>query len=244
MKKNIIHVLPGDTLTEKFKETEIEGEIIICRECLVEGDLMAQSEDDFWNVRAAFLKSVYGESEEKYFREVVDEFKKLENLAPAAEVNLWFEYELFCQANLWFCLSMLSNKDYEIYRLAPVTREENEIWKGFGGMQANELKECFNRRMKLSKADVQLGKNLWQAFSLRDETELKFLSRERSNTFPKLQEVCEAAIEIKTRPKETLREIKADGLTDFKKEIFPEFSRRAGVYGFGDSQVERILQEI
>ena len=63
------------------------------------------------------------------------------------------------------------------------------------------------------------------------------------NSFPYLKQVCRAEIEKKTRPKEVLRKITADEKKDFA-EIFSEFSNQAGVYGFGDSQVKRIMQEI
>jgi hypothetical protein len=40
-----------------------------------------------------------------------------------------------------------------------------------------------------------------------------------------------------------LQEIISNGKTDFAAEIFPAFTAAAGVYGFGDSQVKRILAE-
>ncbi len=38
-----IHVLPGDSLVETFNKSDIEGEIIGCRECLIEGDAQAKN---------------------------------------------------------------------------------------------------------------------------------------------------------------------------------------------------------
>ena len=32
-----LHVMPGDSLTDNFKQTGIEGEIAVCRECLIAG---------------------------------------------------------------------------------------------------------------------------------------------------------------------------------------------------------------
>ena len=76
-----IHVLPGDALTENFKKTKIDGEIIVCRECLVEGDVKADSLEDFWQARAAFIEESYGETREKYYQNVAGEFEKLKNFA-------------------------------------------------------------------------------------------------------------------------------------------------------------------
>ena len=235
------HVLAGDALATDFKNAGIEGESVVCRECLVDGDVRAESLEDFWRVRAGFIKSDYGEPEEKYFARVVSEFEKVTNLAPGAEVNLWFEYELFCQVNLWFCLWLWRDKKVEFYRVAPVVRNEREIWKGFGRLSDIELKECFKRRIKLDETDVQLGGRLWEAFSSGDNRSLKLLSENESKSFPKLKEVCQAAIEIESRPKEKLQEILSTGETDFK-EIFKQFVETEGVYGFGDAQVKRIMR--
>lgn len=238
-----VHILPGDSLTEKFKETKIEGKIVVCRECFIDGNLQAASLDDFWRVRAKFIKETYGESDESYFETVAAEFCKLETLADGSQINLWFEYELFCQANMWFCLWLLRDKNFEFYRVAPVVRDENDLWKGFSDLSPDDLKKCYKRRLKFTKDDIQFGKELWSAFSGRDFENMKLLSERKSDCFPYLKKVCEAAAEMKSRPKKTLEKIISDGEKDFAK-IFKKFIEREGVYGFGDAQVKRILQEL
>jgi hypothetical protein len=238
-----IHVLPGDALAEKFNQAVIGGEVVVCRECLIEGDVKAENLNDFWAMRADYIKAVYGEIEEKYFQDVVAELSKLKNLAPGAEINLWFEYELFCQTNMWFCLNLLSESEAIIYRVAPVTRKDNEIWKGFGNLSAEELQNCFAQKIRFEKEDVTLGVNLWNAFQDSDYEKLERLAETKSECFPYLKEVCRAEIEKDFRPKTILQEITGKGATDFN-EIYPEFSRRAGVYGFGDAQVKQILQKL
>lgn len=240
-----VHVLPGDALAAEFAETGIGGETIVCREALVDGDVSAASLDDFWRVRARFVEKNYGEAPEKYRAGVIAEFERLQDLAaaPAAEINLWFEHELFCQANFWFCLAFLSESGAKIYRVAPVVRNENDIWKGFGGLRAADLEKCFAGRIALSPADVRRGADLWRAFQTGDFELLEKLSETESAAFPHLEEVCRAAAEKGSRPKEVLESIIAEGKTDFA-EIFPAFSARAGVYGFGDAQVQRILAQL
>lgn len=238
-----IHVLAGDALAEQFNYTGIEGEIAVCRECLIEGDVKAENLEDFWKIRANFIKSVYGEPEEKYYEIVAAELQKLKNLAPETEVNLWFEYELFCQTNLWFYLYILRETAANVFLVAPVVREGDEIWKGFGNLSAEGLRQCFLQKTKFEKDDIALGANLWKAYQNFDYEKLEKLSETNSPCFPFLKEVCLAEIEKNSRPKNILREIAENSAADFS-EIFAEFSRRAGVYGFGDAQVKRILQEI
>lgn len=240
-----VHVLPGDALTETFLETEIEGEIVVCRECLVEGDVKAETLEEFWQKRARFIEKTHGGNAETYFVQVAGEFEKLFTEAQrGAEINLWFEYELFCQVNYWFALYLLRDCKTKIYRVAPVVLGENEIWKGFGGLSAADLQGCFASRVEISASDAALGADLWQAFQNADYETLENLSKNESPAFPLLKEVCRAEIEKRTRPREILEEIIADGKKDFAGEIFPAFAARAGVYGFGDAQVRRILAEI
>lgn len=237
-----IHILAGDSLADNFKDANIEGEIVVCRECLVEGAVKAENIDEFWKVRAGFIKSAYGEEQEKYYKTVVSEFEKLNDLSSVTEINLWFEYELFCQTNMWFCLYLLQNTSAKIYRIAPVLKTEENIWEGFSNLNAEDLRKCFAARIGFTADQVSLGANLWKSFQNADYEALEQVSDKKSACFPYLKEVCRAEIEKDFYPREILREIKAQGLTDFTK-VFSEFSNRAGVYGFGDAQVKRIWQK-
>ncbi len=44
----IYHVLPGDVQVEEFRKTGIGGEIIVCRECLIVGDIDAETLPELW----------------------------------------------------------------------------------------------------------------------------------------------------------------------------------------------------
>ncbi|MEQ1924283.1 MAG: hypothetical protein ABL952_17420, partial [Pyrinomonadaceae bacterium] len=56
-------------------------------------------------------------------------------------------------------------------------------------------------------------------------------------------EVVAAAIQQDIEPLEVIRAITSGGETDFGK-IFVEFRKRAGVYGYGDTQVKRLLDQL
>lgn len=239
-----IHVLAGDAIADNFKQADINGETIVCRECLVEGDVNAASLKEFWQIRSKFITNNYGEKEEKYFQNSVGEFEKLRTLATSeTEVNLWFEYDLFCQVNLWFCLYLLKESKAKIFRVAPILRQGDEIWKGFGGLETEVLEKCFAERVKFNDAEILLGANLWKAYQIADFETLDKLSETKSSCFPYLREVCRAEIAKNSLPGRVLRGIMAAGKTDFA-EIFTEFTTQAGVYGFGDLQIKRLMSEI
>lgn len=238
-----IHILPGDALVESFKETNIGGETVVCRECLIDGDVKAVDLDEFWQVREKYLSAAYPKPPGFYRKEVRSEFEKFLNLPEKSEVNFWFEHELFCQVNLWFCLWLLSDKTLELYRVAPIIKNKEDIWQGFGVLDKKELEECFDRRIKFGREDVQLGKDLWEAFCSEDAESLKRLGETDSDCFFYLKEVCAAAIVKHSRPKAVLQKIIARGETDFGR-IFREFNKTEGIYGFGDLQVRSICESL
>jgi hypothetical protein len=236
----IHHVLPGDAIVEEIRKTGIDGEVIVCRECLIAGDADAETLHEFWEQRAHFIMSEYGEDEIEYYDKVAEQLTKLLDLTADDEVNLWFEYELFCSVNMWFCLSLLSETEAAVYRVEPAVLTEDDRWDGFGKLSQADLKKCFGERRKLTRDDIALGSKLWNAFRRNDAVELERLSAVAPPAFPYLAEVCAAAVEKDTRPREIIAEIEFEGKREFD-EIFAEFTRRAGVYGLGDLQVQRLL---
>lgn len=239
----IYHVLPGDSIAAEFKKTNIEGEVIVCREAFIAGPIDADDMDVFWSERSQFVLAEYGEDEIEYHEKVADELAKLTDMTADDEVNLWFEYELFCSVNMWFSLSLLGETGASIYRVEPIGLDVEKRWDGFGQFTADDLLACFEMRTKLSGDETRLGDSLWQAYRHKDSVDLKQLAKNQTPAFPYLAEVVAAAIEQDIQPLEVIRAITSSGETDFEK-IFAEFKKRAGVYGYGDLQVERLIEKV
>lgn len=225
----IYHILNGDGLASKF---DLPGEGIICRETLISGNIKADNLSDFWKLRADFIQDEFGNSD--YFEKVVSEFEKLNFITENDEVNLWFGNDAFCQVNMWFCLSLLFGTPTKVYRIFP----DSEGWD----CNFKDLEKCSANRQPLTIENIKLGADLWKAFSKNDLQSLKELSKTETKTFLKLDEVCLALIEIETKPKEILQEISANNEISFGQ-IFQQFRQKAGVYGFGDTQVRKILEQ-
>jgi hypothetical protein len=140
-------------------------------------------------------------------------------------------------------LYLLRDSKAEIFRVEPIVRNAENLWNGFGGLSEVDLQRCFAERRKFSREDLELGSNLWLAYQNSDFGRLDQLSTTQSACFPNLKEVCKAASEQQTRPRNVLQKIVSDGETDFGK-AFRKFNETEGVYGFGDLQVKRIFDEI
>ena len=236
----IYHVLPGDAVGEVFKNSGIDGQVVVCRETFVTGDLDGDDLEELWQTRANHIDIAYGGDPIDYRESVAGELEKLLEVGDGDEVNLWFEFELFCSVNMWFCLDLLSGSEASIYRIMPVNVSPDDVWAGFGNHEERDLKECFQARLQFSQEDIGTGKSLWNAYRRRDLDEIRRLGSYRSACFPFLKEVCDAAAEIDVRPLEVVKALRSEGMKDIET-IFPDFKKRAGVYGFGDSQVQQLI---
>lgn len=246
----VYHVLNGDSLTERFLSTGIQGEVVVARECLIEGNLTGESLSEFWLARADYLSKTYGEPSDTYLQQVVPEFDKLSKVESGDEVNLWFEHDLFCQANMWFTFSLLPKSDIDVNVIYPLVNNEEHPWWGFGTSQPIHLQQAFDQKIPFDETDKELCLNLWQAYKGGDLDRLKSLATAKSRCFPKLQEVCQAQIDrfpgngSLGRPEAMLKSIIEElGSNDFGT-VFKEFSKREGIYGFGDSQVKVLYDQI
>ena len=247
----IYQILNGDALIKRFLETNITGVHVVARECLIEGDLQGDTLAAFWQNRARYLAGAYPETEEDYYQKVVAEFNKLLSAPTPSEFNLWFGYDLFCQANMWFVISVLHSLpiEKEVFVVYPSFLAPADVWDDFGSATILDLQKAFHNRVPLTNTDLELGNNLWLAFKNNDLLKLAALSQHKSSCFPFLKEVCQAHIDrfpkdgIAGRPERIIRNIMQNISTDFSA-VFVEFSRREGVYGFGDSQVKQLYDNI
>ncbi len=240
------HILNGDALKEQFP-SEIEGEVIIARECLVDGDVKSKNLEELWELRAGFITEFYGDySKEDYFKDTVSEFNKIINIPPGSIVNLWFEDDLFCQVNFWFVSYLLSvyTKDCDVYLVRPNVHTQY----GFGGLSQEELANIFHNKTQLFEIDEIA--DLWKYYKENEIEDLVETARILADKYPFVQEAVQAHIErIPTqnspgRPVESLKIIMEELDTDGFGPIFQEFNKWEFIYGYGELQVRRIYNSI
>lgn len=243
----IYNVLNGDALAYTFREADIAGEIVICREALIDGSLAGNTPEEFWQNRANSLEI----SLDEYLSYSVSEFDKIVNAPDNSIFNLWFGYDLFCQTNVWFILSLIDSTliQKEVYIVYPTFLAEADIWKEFGRADADDLRVSFTNKVRFAYEDFQLAKELWRAYKNQDLLTLAQLGGRKSVCFPYLKDAIQAHIErfavdgALSRPERVLRAILQKGETDFYK-VFGEFSAQEGVYGFGDTQLKPIYDKL
>ncbi|MFT3934516.1 MAG: hypothetical protein QM726_12915 [Chitinophagaceae bacterium] len=245
----VYNILNGDSLAYSFPEAKIEGEMVVFREGLIDGDLSGDNLHDFWQSRARYMNITAAE----YNNTVVKEFEKILNAPDNSVFNLWFEYDLFCQVNMWFVISIINSlpikkKVFAVYT-SYLDKSSKQFWNGFGPAKANELAICYADRVLFSDADIHLGQQLWQAYKDGDLEALNNLSKQPSSAFPYLQEVVKAHVDrfpkdgTKGRPEKVIEDITQNISTDFHK-VFEEFWKRESIYGFGDLQLKSLYDKV
>ncbi len=241
-----VQILNGDALYDLLPENILSGDILIARECLIDGPLSGETPEEFWKTRAEFISNSYSEPAELYHTEVVTEFQKMRAIEPGSDVNLWFEDDLFCQVNLWYCISLLSPiDDLKIYLVKPPLVDGLPDWRGFGALNRDAIAKAYQERARMNKEEIVLLEKLWHAYKHSHSDELAVLANEDAPHFPFLKDVVNAQLDRHlNRPQNTLRQILSENQGADFKTIFKEFSQREGIYGFGDLQVESLLANI
>ena len=240
------HILNGDCLADQLRQTKINHDFIVCRECFIDGNLYADNITDFWTIRAEFIADTYKVSTEEYFIKTVSEFEKLKNLPDNSEVCLWFENDLFCQTNMWFVISILANyPKLKVFRVFPIIENIADTWKGFGISNVEKLEQSYSSKIQFTVDDITSAKNLWSAYQNDELDKLSKLAKSQSNCFEYLEEVCQAHIDrfpidkSLGRPEKLIKEIIETKSKEFQI-VCSEFAAREGIYGFGDLQIKNI----
>lgn len=238
------HILNGDSLLQQISETSISGQMIVCREIMVEGPVSELKFSDFLEARIQFLERDFDSPPGKYEQEVLPELYKIQNLPKGAEVNLWFEDDLFCQVNMWFVLSLLEGRnDLKMNRVFPLPGKTKDRWRGFGGNTPQQLPAAFAARISMTQSDRDLGVRLWSAYQADDHDTLQVLSKTASGAFVDLPDVLRALQEKPERIEAFVQEKLNSGATTFG-EVFRAFCEECGIYGFGDLQIKRIYDSL
>jgi len=241
------HILNGDALKDQFPDS-LNGELIVARECLVDGDVSANSLDQLFELRAEYLSITYPSDIEFYHQEVIPEFNKIISLPEHSVIHLWFEDDLFCQVNLWFVSHLIHNfvTPSQVFLVRPHT----DIRYGFGGLNSDGLANVYKSKVQLSDNEVKLFSSLWELYQNQSHAEILSMAVKHSKEFPFLEDAAKANIErfpndgSLGRPEQTLLDIMKETDSNEFGPVFREFHKKESIYGFGDLQVKRLFDKL
>ena len=167
----------------------MEGEIIVARECLVDGEVQADSLDELFTLRASFISNNYGAcTVEEYLADSKAEFDKILAIPKGANAYLWFEDDLFCQVNFWFVCYLLhiKSRDLRVHLVRPPVHTPF----GFGGLDNDQLITAFQNATPLSQ--ISEIAQLWVQYQSGDLDGLKLSASKLRNTLPFIEAAVDA----------------------------------------------------
>lgn len=251
-----LHILNGDATLRGFEETGLDGDILVWREILSQGPLEYDiSSGSFWKTRQAWIGQAFGEPTGNYQEKTIDQLAKLNE--PYDEINLWFEFDLHCQANLLGVLMMLKQKTDlsapAIYLICPGDYPGKEDFKGMGELNGKELDYLFdNIRVQLSEMDFLLAQDAWKLYVSGDAAGLRtwLANTEYWGNMPLLKPALGAhlkRIEVNADGlnyiEQKLLDIYNSGIKD-KHGIYHAFWKTEKIYGMGDSEIDLYLNKL
>lgn len=241
----VVHILNGDSLGDRFPE-RVSGKVMVARECLVDGPVKAENLESFFLLRTQFIGGYPDCSEAEYRETSLSEFEAMQAIPAGSEVNFWFEDDLFCQTNFWFCLHLLRDRvgDSEFFLVRPHT----SLRYGFGGLDEKGLIAAFDQRQQLTQLADLL--QLWPLYQHQELLALQELGTKLEQPYPFLLPAINAfARSLPTGDNpgylhhSILTIMEELGTREFGP-VFQEFCQREAIYGLGDLQVKRIFDEV
>lgn len=246
-----LHITNGDSLTDYLKELGFKGPFLTWQEMLCEGPTIpAINSEGFFKLRKDFLKSEYGIISEQYT--FTEELKVLDNADDISEINLWFEYDLFCHSNLLAAINLLHQKEIDkpLYLICSGRVKGEKQLKGLAELSPEQLQKHYKDKVLLTNEDKDLAIALWRTYCGKDHNILKPYITQNSN-FKYLSNCLKAHLvrfpHQKTgldRLEENILNLIKDKDIKSKHHLLGYILNYQGYYGYGDLQLERIIDKL
>ena len=251
MAKHILHITNGNSLTDYLRELDFKDDILTWQEMLCEGPTIpAINSDEFFDLRTQFLKEHY--AIEVNADELHKELSKLDHIEKYTEINLWFEYDLFCHINLLGVINLLHQKEINkpLYLICSGRVEGEKQLKALDELSTEQLHYHYKNKVLLTKEDKELAITLWRTYCGTDHNILKPYIVTNSN-FRYMSNCLKAHLKRFPHQKSGLNVLEDNILRLLRDH--PIKSRHhllgyslnyQGYYGFGDMQLKRIIDKL
>ncbi|WP_458626513.1 DUF1835 domain-containing protein [Winogradskyella sp. PC D3.3] len=251
MTKNVLHITNGGSLTEYLRELDFTEDIFTWQEMLCEGPTIpAINSEEFFKIRAKFLKEYY--DIEVDTKELETELSKLDNVENYNEINLWFEYDLFCHINLLGVINLLHQKEINkpLYLICSGRIKGEKNLKSLSELTPQQLKEHYNNKVLLTQKDIEFAIALWRTYCGKDHNILKPYIVTNSN-FKYMSNCLKAHLKRFPHQQSGLNVLEDNILrlvrdNEIKSEhhLLGYSLNYQGYYGYGDTQLKRLIEKL
>jgi Domain of unknown function (DUF1835) len=252
----ILHILNGDSTAYSFEDTGLDGDVLVWREVFSQGPLLEDiSSSAFWKDRSEWICNSFNDTPENYQGKVINPLEKLSE--PYDEINIWFEFDLHCQANLLGVINLLVKKTDlsmpAIFLICPDEFPGKEIFRGMGELNGEELEYLYdNIRVQLGAPDFAIAEQAWSLYVSGNDTALERWLEE--TTFWGNMHLLRPALKanlLRMRLnnnglnyiEQKLLDIYKSGLKT-QPEIYQAFWQTEKIYGMGDLEIDIYLRKL
>lgn len=243
----MLHVHNGDSTAGTARKTTLPGEHLAWREALVCGPAPGGlSPGEFRTLRTRHLAEAYGVDLAECEKELCAQDDALLRFSEHEEVVLWFEHDLFCQAQLIYLLNWFAQRELGKTKLSLICIGEFpgiDDFRGLGQLSEAQLMSLFPRRCEVTEAQLDLGARAWTAYSSTNPTAIEDLISRNTAALPFLSIALAKHLQRFPSVRNGLGRVEnvgleliVDGQHEFES-LFPAFGKREPEYGFGDAQV-------
>jgi hypothetical protein len=253
---NILHVLNGTHTLHGFEQTGLEGDTMVWHEVLSEGPLEENiASAHFWKKRSDWICRGFGEGPDEYERKVIEPLSRL--YEPYEEINLWFEFDLHCQANMLGIIMMLSKhtdlSEPNIFLICPDSYPGMDDFMGMGQLNGEQLEYLYdNIRVQLGEPDFVIAAEAWQAYTTFNAAKMQKWLNENNYwaNLHSLKPALQAHLKRLQLNKAGLNYIEQKLLDIYKSgtiekyAIYQTFRQTEKIYGMGDLQIDMYLDRL
>ena len=166
----MLHILNGDSARMGFERSGIPGEVVVWPDILYEGPTPLATGEEWIAARTGYLAGVVDDRDEDFAEGYRRNDAALESFRDHDEVIFWFEHDLFDQLllirHLWW-LERRGALTGAGPRFSLVCRNVY-----LGPLKPEEFVPLFAERQPITRAQIELGSRVWQAFCGDDPTGL------------------------------------------------------------------------
>ena len=248
----MLHILNGETTAALLSQTAIAGDLFSFRDALIAGPAPAVNGSEWRRIRAAHLANAYGVEAEKCEHDLARQQQVFESFNDHEEVTLWFESDLFCQANLLYLLDWCAPRhlDTKVSLICIGEFPGRSNFRGLGELTPPELASLFDKRSEVTTAQLELAARAWQAYRSEDPRDLERLLQTDTSDLPFLAGALRLQLTRFPSARNGLNRIENTGLeligqrfTSFP-DLFARFVAAEPDYGLGDAQLWNVLQQL
>lgn len=251
MEKQCLHITNGNHLTDYLKELDFKDDMLTWQEMLGEGPTIAKIDsDEFLELRVAFLKKYYHVEVDKL--ELRKELSKLDDVSQYSEINLWFDYDLYCHINLLGVINLIHQKEIDkpLYLICSGRVKGEKSLKGLTELSPEQLKTHYKNKVRLTQKDIDMAIALWRTYCGKDHNIFKPYIVEESN-FKYMSNCLKAHLERFPHQKSGLGNIEynilnliKDHTIKSKNHLLGYCLNYQGYYGYSDMQLNLKIEAL